>query len=184
MLEIEHKYLVNDSFDKEEFFRKARLMNPLREFTSDVVDTYYFSMQQPGFVLRHRIDDKIQQLTIKGTNPAGNSVRPEINLELDRTAGNQQLLVRTFCQMLGIDKSAELSKQVRVFEFSDLELVYYEAMAAHRRVSCIEFEALERTDVPRALSHIEQYEKTLGFAQAKREHQSLFDLLIRPQVMR
>ena len=98
-LEIEHKFLVDDSFNFLSFDEKLKALNPEVVKQVDVVDTYFVVESLKDHVYRHRFDREIQQLTIKSCSkdPA---VRKEVNLSFD--GENQIDSVRNFLDASGI----------------------------------------------------------------------------------
>ena len=64
-LEIEHKFVVGDSFDRNALFEACRGLGPEREKALTVTDTYYVPVGAADLIYRHRIDKEIQQLTLK-----------------------------------------------------------------------------------------------------------------------
>ena len=65
--EIEHKFIVSDGFDLARFRETLNELGPTRTNSIRVRDRYYLTEQGAarGFVLRHRLDAELQQLTIK-----------------------------------------------------------------------------------------------------------------------
>jgi hypothetical protein len=176
-LEVEHKYLVDESFDKMGFAARAKTLGPRENYFVEVADTYYCVSSLPGHVFRYRVDSKLQQLTVKslGRDP---EVRLEVNLDLDMTKPPQQEKVRAFLAPFGINWEGQIKKKVDVFLFPDCEVVYYDAAFGAKRVSCVEFEATNFKDVDSALAAISHYEKIFGFDTKKRCSVNLFRLLV------
>jgi adenylate cyclase class IV len=179
-LEIEHKFIVSEDFETESFFERLRQQGCEKEFSTEVVDTYYFCQANKDFILRHRKDDRIEQLSYKSMG-IDSEIRTEINLNLEM-GKNPESMIREFCQKMGLTESARLLKSVRVFEFSDVEIVHYIARLGEKKIRCVEFESTNHSSPEAAKKTIRNYESNLGFDDLKRENQSLFELLVRPFV--
>ena len=124
-LEIEHKFVVDPGFDREALFAACRALNPEREKALTVTDTYYVPPGQANRIYRHRIDKEIQQLTLKSRG-GDNEVRTEINLDLG-AARSQADAVEAWMGVIGALPGHGIVKEIRVFDFPDCEVVYYEA---------------------------------------------------------
>lgn len=176
--EIEHKFVVDDAFDRAAFARALDAMGPERRSSVQVRDRYFVTEDGRArrYVLRHRFDEEIHQLTIKSveTDP---EVRDEISLDLGHHAGDQAAQVDAFVGRMGVAWSGVLQKDLTVWYFTDCEVVYYEASSGDRRVCCVEFEATLKTSVPDALAVVARYERALGFDPATRSVASLVDLV-------
>lgn len=176
-LEIEHKYLIDDQFDLNGFRQRVRELEPKDQTSVAVRDIYYFNYDQPEFVMRHRYDREIQQLTIKGRE-ADPEARTEINLNLGHSSGDQAAAVKTFVGMLGFRDCAEVHKDVEVYYFADCEVVNYRANCGDRRVHCIEVEAKGADSKESGIAILKRYEDMLNLTHMKREKKSLFELLV------
>ncbi|MEZ5417388.1 MAG: hypothetical protein R2708_08595 [Vicinamibacterales bacterium] len=176
--EIEHKFVVDEAFDLPALRRALAALGPRREAALEVVDRYFLTAdgRAQGYVLRHRFDAELQQLTLKSvsTDP---EVRAEINLDLGHHRGDQTAAVDAFVARLGVGWRGELRKQLAVWYFADCEVVHYTATAGARRVQCVEFEAIGQASVADALAVIQRYEQATGFEPAARSRQSLLELL-------
>jgi predicted adenylyl cyclase CyaB len=179
-LEIEHKFVVEEDFDVNSFFKNVRSLSCDKEFSTEVTDTYYFNRANRDFVLRHRKDDRIEQLSYKSTGTDA-EIRTELNLNLAMGKNSVEIIAQ-FCQRMGLNESAPLKKSVRVFEFSDVEIVHYVASLGQVKVRCVEFESTKHSSPEMAKQNIRNYEAQLGFDAQKRESRSLFDLLVLPLV--
>ena len=73
---------------------------------------------------RHRIDKEIQQLTLKSRG-GDNEVRTEINLTWALPA--PKLMPEAWMGVIGALPGYGIVKEIRVFDFPDCEVVYYEA---------------------------------------------------------
>lgn len=176
-VEIEHKYLVGPDFDLADFRARAQSMAPERITELVVTDTYHVVASLPGHVIRHRIDNELQQLTIKSSG-SGNELRTEINLELDLGVGNQAAAVQAFLSPMGLLWSGTIKKQILVFYFSSCEVVHYQATSGAGLIHCcVEFEAKNPTSLQQGLSVIAEFEKSFGFSSQNRCHESLFELM-------
>ena len=133
-LEIEHKFVVDADFDREALFVACRALNPEREKALTVTDTYYVPPGQANRIYRHRIDLEIQQLTLKSRG-GDNEVRTEINLDLG-AARSQADAVEAWMGVIGALPGYGIVKEIRVFDFPDCEVVYYEATHKALCVCC------------------------------------------------
>jgi hypothetical protein len=174
--EIEHKYVVGDDFDLADFRAKLTAMNPVRHATLHVRDRYFITEagRARGFVLRHRFDQELHELTLKSVG-ADAEVRDEINLKL--RAGDQQAEVDAFVAAQGLLWQGTLWKDLEVWHFPDCEAVFYVAKAEHRVIRCVEFEATVKPSREEALAIVHRYEEATGFAGAQRTPESLLALL-------
>jgi hypothetical protein len=174
--EIEHKFLVGDDFDREAFRAALDALNPVRHATLHVRDRYFIteSGRARGFVLRHRFDQELHELTLKSIAQDA-EVRDEINLKLQ--AGDQQAQVDAFVAAQGLLWQGALWKDLEVWHFHDCEAVYYEATADERTIRCVEFEATVKPTREEALAIVTRYERATGFADATRTPESLLALL-------
>ena len=136
-LEIEHKFVVDEGFEREALFAACRALEPEREKALTVTDTYYVPPGQANRIYRHRIDKEIQQLTLKSRG-GDNEVRTEINLDLG-AARSQADAVEAWMGVIGALPGYGIVKEIRVFDFPDCEVVYYEATHDALRVCCVEF---------------------------------------------
>ncbi len=176
-LEIEHKFVLPDDFDRERFFSEVKRHQPLRCATAQVVERYFVTKLTPGIIYRHRYDENNQDLTYKSFGHGDIEVRREVRLSLDLQSGNQVDRVQAFLAPLGVRWQGGLTKELHVFNFSDCELVYYTASTDDKSVTCVEFEALATEDIPAALATLSMYEKRFGFIDNQRSRRSLFELL-------
>jgi len=175
--EIEHKFIVDDKFDRKQFLHQLKSLAPLRFEKISVRDTYYVLAADRRHVFRHRYDSEIQQLTIKSVELDA-AVRTEINLPIDQSKGDQRATVAAFMKALGCAWSGEIRKDVEVAYFADCEVVFYRAVGSAKTVHCIEFEAVNPPSVEEGLQILSKYESLLGFAGRQRESKSLFELLL------
>jgi hypothetical protein len=175
-VEIEHKFLIDRSFDLAAFEACAKALGPKRVSAVKVRDTYYVVRGMPGHVMRHRKDNEIQQLSLKSV-AADNERRLEVNLDLDQAAGDQLAAVEAFLAPMGILWRGVIEKNIHVFYFPDCEVVHYSASSGGRVVACVEFEAKDKLSEESALATIGKYEAAFGFAGPDRCHESLFELM-------
>jgi hypothetical protein len=175
-LEIEHKYVVGEDFDLAGFRAKLNAMNPIRHATLHVRDRYFITEagRARGFVLRHRFDQELHELTLKSVSDDA-EVRDEINLKLRE--GDQQAEVDAFVAAQGLLWSGTLWKDLEVWHFPDCEVVFYIATAEERTIRCVEFEATLKPSCEDALAIVRRYEQATGFAGATRTPASLLALL-------
>ena len=175
--EIEHKYLVDERFDLTAFEAVARRLKPVKSSRLTVTDTYHVVEAMPGHIVRHRIDQELQQLTLKSTG-VDNECRTEVNLDLGLQKGNQAAAVEAFLHPMQPLWSGSIEKKIYVFYFDQCEVVHYIARSGTgKTVHCVEFEALAKETREQALGVIAEYEKAFGFDPARRSHSSLFELL-------
>ena len=177
--EIEHKFLVPPDFRKDEFLSAARGLQPLRETAVHVRDTYFVVPKNPGFIYRYRLDEELQQLTVKSFEDPAN--RLEVNLDLDMKPGSQKDRVFAFMETFGVAWSGTIEKRVNVCVFKNCEVVYYSATYRERKIHCVEFEAENCETLAEAAGVLKNYETKLGFDQRQREKRSLFELLVFPE---
>jgi adenylate cyclase class IV len=175
--EIEHKFIVDKNFDKEDFFNKIRALSPTKIAKIAVRDTYFVLQNDKKHVYRHRFDNEIQQLTVKSVE-SDSAVRTEINLPIDQSKGDQKAAVAAFMKALGCSWSGEIRKNIDVAYFADCEIVFYQAVGPSRVVHCVEFEAVSPASIDAGLAILKKYETTLGFAGRQRESKSLFELAL------
>lgn len=173
--EFEHKYLVDESANIAVIFDRLRALGGGKEKSLEVIDTYYFSSMNPGFVYRHRKDREIQQLTVKSYG-GDTRDRTEINLHLINDE-SQADAIKVFMQTLGSYQNYEIRKNIQVIDFPDCECVYYSATLGDKTIQCFEFEALGAKSLETALVTINRYESVAGFNPVNRCEISLFELL-------
>ncbi len=178
-LEIEHKFVVGDSFDRNALFEACRGLGPEREKALTVTDTYYVPVGAADLIYRHRIDKEIQQLTLKSRG-GDNEVRTEINLDLGAER-SQAAAVEAWMSAVNALPGYGIVKEIRVFDFPDCEVVYYEATHKSKTVCCVEFEAKYAESEAEGLTTLQRYEDRLGFHAEEREKVNLFDLLVTAQ---
>lgn len=174
--EIEHKFIVSADFDRQAFRDALNALNPVRHATLHVRDRYFITEagRARGFVLRHRFDQELHELTVKSVADDA-EVRDEVNLQLK--AGDQQAQVDAFVAAQGLLWKGCLWKDLEVWHFHDCEAVFYVATAEERTVRCVEFEATIKRTQEEALAIVSRYEEATGFAGAMRTPESLLALL-------
>ncbi|RYZ59121.1 MAG: hypothetical protein EOP07_05000 [Proteobacteria bacterium] len=176
-LEIEHKFVVPMDFDPNEFFAKLRALKPSRDYQTRVSDTYYLLQSVPHLVYRHRFDGMIQQLTTKSVSSRDSETRLEINLDL-KSESSQAEAIAAFLNPFGIEWSGSLTKDVQVFYFDEIEIVFYRAKYLEKTVNCIELEARSPLSINSARNILESWELRLGLIPSDRSHKSLLHLLV------
>jgi hypothetical protein len=176
--EIEHKYVLDAGFDLATFRHTLEGLGPVRTNALQVRDRYFLTAdgQARHYILRHRFDHELHQLTIKSL-ASDPEVRDEINLDLGHHKGDQAAQVDAFAARMGVVWRDELQKALEVWYFADCEVVHYVATSGARTVRCVEFEAIQQASVAEALAVISRYERATGFDAATRSRQSLVDLL-------
>jgi len=176
--EIEHKFVVDDRFDLAAFGRALEALGPSRRASLQVRDRYFLTEdgRAKRYVIRHRFDDELHQLTIKSLVPDP-EVRDEITLDLGRASGDQAAAVDAFMARMAVTWSGVLLKDLDVWYFPDCEVVHYVASSGTRTVRCVEFEATVKPSVPEALAIVERYERATGFHGATRSLRPLVELL-------
>lgn len=174
--EIEHKFIVAQTFDLAGFRVALQAMTPTRHEVLRVRDRYFITQagQARGFILRHRHDRELHELTLK-TVVGDAEVRDEINLALRPT--DQDAVVDAFVSAQGVIWSGTLWKDLEVWHFADCEVVHYVATADSRTIHCVEFEATEKASLEGALAVMARYEAATGFTGAIRTPASLVDLI-------
>ena len=178
-LEIEHKYVVDESFDRQAFEELAKSMGPVNHYHVEVSDTYFLARSAPHHVFRHRKDRLIEELTVKSIGHKDNERRFEVNLPIK---GAESGSVEAFLTPLGVFWKGNLKKNVYVYEFPTIEVVYYEAESAAAKIRCVEVEAIGFNDSDAALAEIARVEKHFGLDVGSREKKSLLQLLF-PEVV-
>jgi hypothetical protein len=174
--EIEHKFIVDPAFDLAGFRAALQAMTPTRHEVLRVRDRYFITEagQARGFILRHRHDRELHELTLK-TVVGDAEVRDEINLAL--RPDDQDAVVDAFVRAQSLVWTGTLWKDLEVWHFSDCEVVHYVAMADNREVRCVEFEATSKATVEGALAVMARYEAATRFTGATRTPASLVDLI-------
>ncbi len=177
--EIEHKFVVPASFDVDAFRRALAALSPGRREVLRVRDRYFVTAagQARGFILRHRHDRDLHELTLK-TVVGDAEVRDEINVAL--RPHDQDATIDAFVAAQGVVWRGTLWKDLEVWHFDDCEVVHYVATAADRdghAVHCIEFEAIHQATMDEALAVMARYERLTGFGSAVRTPLSLVDLM-------
>lgn len=180
--EIEHKFVVDERFDLNGFSDALQALAPTRTTSVQVLDTYYLlSGSRAGFVIRHRYDSELHHLTLKALE-TDTEVRDEINIDLGHHAGDQRAQVEAFLERLGVKWTGALQKDLKVWYFSDVEVVYYRASTDSRAIHCVEFEATRKRSLSEALETLRRYEQATGFSDATRSQRPLLQLLF-PEVV-
>ena len=176
--EIEHKFVVGDDFDLPKFRDLLSALGPARTSAIRVRDRYYLTEGglAKRFVIRHRFDRELHQLTIK-TLAADTEVRGEVNLDLGQHAGDQAEAVDAFLACLGVRWSGTVEKDLDVWYFPDCEVVHYRASTDAQSIRCVEFEAVRQHSLAEALAVVEKFERATGFDGLARERLSLPQLL-------
>ena len=176
--EIEHKFVLEADFDLGPFTRALEALRPHRVDALQVRDRYFLTGDGRArhYVLRHRFDRELHQLTIKSL-ASDPQVRDEINLDLGHHKGDQAAVVDAFAGRMGVVWRGDLLKALDVWYFADCEVVHYVATSGDRTVRCVEFEAIGQASVPDALAVIDRYERATGFDPVTRSRQSLVDLM-------
>jgi len=177
-MEIEHKFIVEEDFNLSTFRTKIEQLNPIRTSSIRVSDRYFLTGigQQEKFLLRHRYDPELHQLTLK-TLERDTEIRSEINLDLGHHAGAQEDAVDAFLAKLGVRWSGTLHKDIEAWYFPDIEIVHYRAETDTRTVRCVEFEATNKSSIGAALGTLKRYELKTGFAAHARSSLSLPQIL-------
>ncbi|HYX38309.1 MAG: hypothetical protein M3Q07_07425 [Pseudobdellovibrionaceae bacterium] len=178
-LEIEHKFVIEADLDIRPLLDDLHQRQPEKFIQTDVQDTYFLVETPPQAVYRHRIDSYLQQLTVKSLG-TDTEVRLEVNLDLDRTKGNQIEVIRAFLAPLGVLWQGTLRKEVQAFYFADVEVVHYKAHYLDRVIDCLEIEARQAPSIEGAQKILADWEKLLGLDPTKRSHASLLELLVVP----
>lgn len=176
--EIEHKYEVGEDFDLDRFREALAVLGVTRASSLQVRDRYYLTDagRDQRFLLRHRRDPELQQLTLKSLEE-DTEVRDEVNLDLGQAVGDQSAAVETFVGHLGVRWSGTIEKDLTVWYFDECEVVHYRATAGAAAVCCVEFEATRRDSLADALLIVERFERATGFYGLTRLHVSLPQLL-------
>lgn len=174
--EIEHKFLVDRQFDLAGFRLALAALSPLGHSTFRVRDRYFVTAagRASGFVIRHRQDEVLHQLTFK-TVAEDAEVRDEVNLAL--RLGDQDAQVEAFVAGQSLLWQGECWKDLEVWNFPECEVVHYTASTQEVVVHCVEFEALHKPSLAEALAVVARFETATGFSSAARTRLSLLELL-------
>jgi hypothetical protein len=177
-IEIEHKYVVDESFDVQRFREVLSGLGPTTTSTIRVRDRYYLTEggRARRFLIRHRYDAELHQLTIKALED-DTEARTEISLDLGQHAGSQDAAVAAFVDRLGMLWHGTLHKDLEVWYFPDCEVVYYVAATDERAVRCVEFEATRKESLADALEIVARFERATGFDGETRSRRSLPQML-------
>lgn len=180
--EVEYKYLVDETFDRKSLDLALKSLKPTEVYQVQVTDTYFYFPDRPNFVYRHRSDDRSQDFCVKSLekDPV---VRTEINMKMTIDKGSQLSSVVALLQTLGPFQQGSLDKDVSVYIFEDCEVVYYEASTDKRRLCCVELEAVGAESLQDAFNVLNSYVDKLNLSGLSREQQSLFEMLIKPQLV-
>lgn len=182
-LEIEHKFVLDQSKPRDQILELLGALPSQKKTQINVVDQYFLTPLLPKRVFRHRLDEEIQQLTLKSLEDSP-EVRKEINLNLGLDFGDQGNAIQAFIEQLVPEfESFKINKQVWVFYQKDAEIVYYEARAAELSVRCLEIEALNAPTIETGLATISRYEKVLGFEADQASNKTLLELLAPPNLV-
>ncbi len=176
--EIEHKFVVGDDFDLGRFAATLDALGPSHVTALPVEDRYFLTEDgvRRRFVVRHRFDRDLHHLTVKTLDPDA-EVRVEVNLDLGHHAGDQRAQVDAFVRQFGVRWEGGIHKDIRVWHFADVEVVYYAATNGPRSVRCVEFEATEKPSLAHALEALSRYERLTGFDARERTPLSLLQIL-------
>lgn len=176
--EIEHKFIVEASFDLPRFRDQLAALKPTRTGAVTVRDRFFLTAggRVRRVLFRHRFDAELHHLTVKSVEPDP-EVRLEVNLELSHQHGSQDAQVDAFLSQMDVIWRGTLHKTLEVWYFPDCEAVYYEAFTPSRSVRCVEFEATHKGSLGEALATLERFERATGFAGASRSLLSLPQLL-------
>ncbi len=175
-IEVEQKFVVDESFDPQAFGRRLTALGPERTTTQRVRDVYYLMAGEPEYVYRHRFDRELQHLSVKSLG-GDTQVRLEVNLDLGQHKGDQKDAVERFLGVREIAWTGTLVKDIEVYYFVDCEVVYYEARAGERSLRCVEFEAVSQKSLDDAMRVIRGYREETGFGDATREKRPLVELM-------
>ena len=176
--EIEHKFIVDEQFDLENFKRQLAAIGPAETNAITVRDRFFLT--EGGLarriLFRHRFDAELHQLTVKSIENDP-EVRVEVNIDLGHHQGSQDAQVDAFIDQLGVVWRGTLHKALEVWYFPGCEIVYYEAFTETRTMRCVEFEATQKGSLDEALTIVARYERATGFDGATRSLLSLPQLL-------
>ncbi len=183
--EIEYKWLLKEDFDLDGIRLRLKSMNVEETYCVNVRDSYFILERDLGRIYRHRFDERSQQLTVKSAMGNDISQRQEINLVLDQRAGDQIEAVRAFLQTSRQEIwEGAITKQVEVFYLPEVELVIYTARNHQGKICyCLEIEARRPASVMKAFEVLDHYATVFGMDPRHREKRSLFELLLKDQLM-
>lgn len=180
-VEVEHKFILEPDFDLNQVGRRLEAagwrQGPQTATTSD---TYFVVGNLPGYIFRHRMGSVSRELTVKSRG-GDTETRREVNLALRTDGDDQASTVLAFMDVLGVRWRGTLSKRTWTWRMSSCEVSYQVARCGHRELRVLELEAAEPT-TEGSLGVISTWEAVLGLAPAARCRESLFDLLLLPEM--
>lgn len=176
-LEIEHKFIIPETWDFQAFERRLKELGYQNSSEVQVADTYYVTAACPGYIYRHRYDKELQHLTVKSLMDDP-EVRLEVNLDLGHHKGSQKVAVEAFLSPMGIMWSGTLTKQVKAYYFPDCEVVHYHAKFRDKSVTCVEIEAKEPPTILQGKQILQRYASALNLESIYRSNKTLFELLL------
>lgn len=176
-IEIEHKFCFADKRTLHNTVHAIEQLKPLNHYEVVVNERYFVVQGHNDFLIRHKVDNEKQSLTLKSFTPGKDTEkRLEIEIPLAQEKGDQLLAIEGFLSVFGQFDEYNLIKYLKVFNFDDAEVILYQAVSPEREVYVIEIEST-KDDERQALEHIKQFEHSLGLDEKEREKRSLFELL-------
>lgn len=176
-VEIEHKFCFNDkqSFEKTE--SAIIQLHPLQDYEIDVAERYFLVEGLNHFIIRHKVDDEKQSLTLKSFGIGKDSeTRMEIDIPLAQEQGDLLQAVEKFIAAFNTYKEYKLTKHLKVFHFAEAEVILYQANSQDKEIFALEIESTKAYK-SQALKHIKEFELQLGLDERLREKRCLFELL-------
>ena len=173
-IEYEHKFVVDDNFNVKQFTTAVLALKPSNYYSVSVRDDYYLPNNHPQYIYRHRSDRLLNQLTYKCLS---NDSEKRVEINLDLQPETTSATVEQFIKTMGDFARISLTKEVTVFYFQDIEIVYYEARYKKRRINCVEFEIRNYQNDMQANAILQEFETKLGFTPQQRATKSLLELM-------
>ncbi|MFC3909734.1 hypothetical protein ACFORL_11700 [Legionella dresdenensis] len=182
-VEVEHKFCFSDEQSLKSQEAAIMQLHPLQDYEVDVAERYFIIDGLRNFVVRHKVDDDKQSLTLKAFELGKDAeTRMEIDIPLAQEKGDQLPAVEKFLAVFGDYEEYRLTKHLKVFNFAEAEVVLYQAACEDREVYVMEIESCKARK-KQALQHIKQFEQQLGLDASKRETRCLFELLFFPEAV-
>lgn len=176
-VEVEHKFCFNDrqSFKRTE--SAIMQLHPLNDYEINVAERYFIVEGLNNFIIRHKVDEDKQSLTLKSFGIGRDSeTRLEIDIPLAQEKGDLLQAVEKFLAAFNPYKEYKLTKHLKVFHFDEAEVILYQANSQDKEIYALEIESTKEYK-SQALKHIKRFEQQLGLDARLREKRCLFELL-------
>lgn len=181
-LEIETKYNA-ENISLSEFKKFCEARNPLAHLVASGFDYFYSKKEEPTSFCRHRVGSDKNEFTYKEkTSDANNTVRKEINIQLDKseTVETAAALADSF----GYEFNTSIFKTCFIYCYLDHTLVYYICYDTDMKESGRFCEIEAKEDYPwnseqeawSSILALERLFKPLGVSAQNRVKRSLFEI--------